>query len=224
MGKSLRLDNDLYRIIGVMPAGFHDPGRTTERRTPNFGRQAVLPRRLLPSGAQFAAHAGISRAPPTRSTIAAAQSRLDALVASLQKQFPADYPAQSAWKVTLVPLKESVVGGVRQSLILLLGAVTLVLLIGCVNVANLMLARASARGREMAVRQALGAARARLVQQLLTESLLLSLAGGIAGLAILFATRGFLLHIIPESVPRLNDISIRWSVMFFALLASAAAG
>ncbi len=79
-------------------------------------------------------------------TIAAAQGRLDALVASLQKQFPADYPAQDEWTVRLVPMKESLVGDVRQSLMLLLGAVGLVLLIGCVNVANLLLARASAEG------------------------------------------------------------------------------
>ncbi|MGB9029297.1 MAG: ADOP family duplicated permease, partial [Acidobacteriaceae bacterium] len=124
----------------------------------------------------------------------------------------------------LVPMKENVVGNVRQSLILLLGAVALVLLIGCVNVANLLLARASVRGREMAVRQALGAARKRLVRQLLTESLLLSLLGGVAGLAILFCMKGFLLGMIPESMPRLNDLSINWSVMLFALGASIAAG
>ena len=100
----------------------------------------------------------------------------------------------------------------------------LVLLISCVNVANLLLARASARGREIAVRQALGAQRTRLIRQLLTESLLLFLLGGIAGFAILFCARKFLLQFVPESLPHLNDISINWGVLAFAVAVSVAAG
>jgi predicted permease len=106
----------------------------------------------------------------------------------------------------------------------LLGAVGLVLLIGCVNVANLQLARASARGREMAIRQALGAPRSRLIRQLLTESLLLAFLGGIAGLAILLVAKPFLLRIVPESLPQLNAISINWTVLLFALVSSLVAG
>src|SRR4029077_15457166 len=157
-------------------------------------------------------------------TIAGAQIRLDALVASLQKHFPGDYPRQNAWTVRLLPLKERVIGNVRQPLVLLLGAVGLVLLIGCVNVANLLLARASTRGHEMALRHALGAAQARLTRQLLTESLLLSLFGGIAGLAILYVLKDFLLQLVPENFPHLNEISISWSVLLFALPASVVSG
>src|SRR5437870_4074303 len=226
LDRSIRLDTDLYRIVGVMPQGFDAPGRITEERnievwaaTSFYG----LPMSDHPPRSGRNLPTAVARLKPGL-TIAAAQSRLEALVAALQKEFPEDYPKPSAWTVRLLPLKERVVGNIRQSLILLLGAVGLVLLIGCVNVANLLLARASARGREMAIRQALGAARLRLTSQLLTESLFLSLLGGIAGLAILFCTKGFLLRFVPDSLPRLNDISISWSVLLFALGASVVAG
>ncbi|MGB9403814.1 MAG: ABC transporter permease [Candidatus Acidiferrales bacterium] len=225
LGKSLRLDNDLYRVIGVMPAGYHDPGRSADERNTEIWAASGFAAAPAPPPQRNTRilQAAIARIKPGL-TIAAAQSRLDALVSVLQKQFPLDYPLQNQWTVRLLPLKERVVGNVRQSLFLLLGAVGLVLLIGCVNIANLVLARASARGREMAVRQALGAARTRLIRQLLTESLFLSLLGGIAGLAILFCMKGFLLQIVPDSLPRLTEISISWSVLLFAFGASLVAG
>ncbi|HEY1499976.1 MAG TPA: ABC transporter permease [Acidobacteriaceae bacterium] len=225
LGKTLRLDNDVYFVIGVMPPDFHDQGRTTELRNTEIW-----------AGCGFSA---LPSPPPARSTrtlktaiarlqpglpLATAQARLDALVASLRKQFPADYPPESGYTVHLVPLGDTVVGDVRQPLLLLMGAVGLVLLIGCVNVANLLLARATARGREMAIRQALGAGRMQLIRQLLTESLLLSLLGGIAGLAVLFLTRKLLLEVIPSTLPRINTISINWTVLLFALGVSVLAG
>ena len=226
LDKSLRLDTDLYRIVGVMPAGFQNPGRLISERNieawvPTSFYGTPMPahpprnRRNLPTA--------IARLKPGL-TLATAQSRMDALVANLQKQYPGDYPLQNAWTVRLLPLKERVVGNLRQSLILLFCAVGLVLLIGCVNVANLLLARASARRREMAVRQALGASRKRLLAQLLTESLLLSCGGGIAGLTILTGTKQFLLRLVPASLPRVNEISINWGVLLFAFMATLLAG
>ena len=225
VGKALRLDNDVYHVVGVMPRGFRDLGSTSEERKTETWLAAGMAGLPFPPplrGTRLQSRA-VARLRPGLS-IAAAQEHLDALVASLKKQYPGDYPPQAAWTIRLIPLSESVVGSVRQSLILLFGAVALVLLIGCVNVANLLLARASARGREVAVRQALGATRTRLIRQFLTESLLLFLLGGIAGFAILFFARKFLLALIPENLPHLNDISINWGVLVFALAVSVTAG
>ncbi|MFC5863497.1 ADOP family duplicated permease [Acidicapsa dinghuensis] len=225
IGKALLLDNDLYHVVGVMPNGFRDLGSTNEEGNTEIWLAAGM--------------AGLPFPPPLRGTrlqdrvvarlkpglsIATAQRHLDVLVHSLKKQYPAEYPVQAAWTVRLSPLSETVVGSVRQSLILLLSAVGLVLLISCVNVANLLLARASGRGREIAVRQALGAQRTRLVRQLLTEILLLFLLGGIAGFTILFCTQRFLLRLVPESLPHLSDIAIGWGVLVFAVAVSVAAG
>jgi len=224
LGKTVRMDNDVYQVVGVMPPGFRDQGKTSEERNTEAwsaaGFAAVPFPPALRNSRFGTAFARLKPGLP----VASAQAHIDALVASLTKQYPADYPAQAAWKIRLIPLAETLVGNVRQSLILLFGAVGLVLLISCVNVANLLLARASARGREMAVRQALGAARTRLIRQLFTESLLLFVLGGITGFAVLFCARKFLLQFVPESLPRLNEISISWGVLAFAIVVSIAAG
>jgi predicted permease len=226
IGKTLRLDNDDYHVVGVMPRGFRDQGSTSDEQNVELwlgagfvGVPFDAPRR----GSRLRSRAVIARLKPGLS-IAAAQGHLNALVESLKEQYPAEYPSKAKWTVRLIPLSETVVGSVRQSLILLFGAVGLVLLISCVNVANLLLAKATLRGREIAVRQALGAQRMRLIRQFLAESLLLFLLGGIAGFVILFVARKFLLQLVPESLPHLNDISINWGVLAFALAVSAVAG
>jgi putative ABC transport system permease protein len=226
LGRVVQLDSDSYHVIGVMPPGFQAPGRTKEERStevwPAFGfvgapvtTWSQLRSNHFP-GAIARIKAGL--------TIADAQRRIDVLVASLRRQYPADYPPRSEWTIRLVPLKENIVGDVRQSLLFLLGAVGLVLLIGCVNVANLLLARASARGREMAVRQAIGGAPSRLTRQLLTESVLLSVLGGIVGVAILFVAKGYLVRLVPASLPQINEITISWSVLLVAFGISLVGG
>ncbi|HEY2376409.1 MAG TPA: ABC transporter permease [Gemmatimonadaceae bacterium] len=227
LGRVVQLDSDSYRIVGVMPPGFQAPAQTREeRRTevwPAFGfagaplnAATVQSRSSLFPGAVARLKQGL--------TIEDAQQRIDVLVRSLSRQFPGEYAPRSDWRVRLVPLQDNVVGDVRQPLLFLLGAVALVLLIGCANVANLLLARATTRGREMAVRQALGAAPAQLMRQLLTESVVLSVLGGVVGVAVVLATKTSLVRLIPDMVPRLNDIAVSWGVLLFAFTASLAAG
>ena len=115
-------------------------------------------------------------------TVPQAQAQLDAYISQLSPQFPTDYPAAAKWAVRLVPIKEDLVGPQRAELFILFGAVGFVLLIACVNIANLLLARSSGRRREIAIRLTMGASRARLARQLLTESTLLSAIAGVVAL------------------------------------------
>jgi predicted permease len=225
LDRVVQLDSDSYRVVGVMPPGFQAPGRTKEERStevwPAFGYAGAPLTTYQQRSTHFAG--AIARLKPGL-TIAEAQRRIDVLVAVLRRQYPVDYPPRSEWTIRLVPLKDNIVGDIRQSLLFLLGAVGLVLLIGCANVANLLLTRATARGREMAVRQALGGAPSRLTRQLLTESIVLSVLGGLAGIAVLLLAKGYLVRLVPESLPRLNEITISWGVLLFAFGISLIAG
>jgi putative ABC transport system permease protein len=150
----------------------------------------------------------------------AAQAELSAIGSVLARDYPKD---NAGWEVRVVPLADTVVRGVRTALLVLLGAVGLVFLIACANVANLLLVRAGARSREVAIRTALGAGRARLLRQFLTESLVLALAGGVLGVALAFAGVRGLRAWVPADLPRLNEIALDSRVLLFSLAASFAA-
>jgi predicted permease len=146
------------------------------------------------------------------------------MAAQLRNDFPADYPPQAKWTVEIQSLQETLVGKTRPMLLVLLGAVILIVFIVSLNIANLLLARASGRQQEMAVRSAMGASRGRLVRQMLIESMLLSLMGGVAGIATAVGTLGFILRFVPSNVPRLSEVRIDWVVLVFALLISILTG
>ncbi len=224
LGRTIRIDNDPLTIIGVLPRGFRHPGPTTSGDAEVFGAGGFSADPFPPPmrGTRILVH-GIGRLKPGL-TLAQAQSRLTAMAAQLRHDFPADYPAQAQWTIEIQPLQETLVGKVRPMLLVLLGAVILIAFIVSLNIANLLLARASGRQQEMAVRLALGASRGRMVRQMLTESMLLSLIGGAAGIATAVGTLGFILRFVPSNVPRLNEVRIDWVVLAFALLISILTG
>ena len=153
-----------------------------------------------------------------------AQAKVNGLVANLQTEFPKEYPAQAGWTVRLLSAHQQLVGNVQTILYVVLGAVGLVLLIGCVNLANLMLARSTGRRREMSIRIALGASRRRLIVQLLTESLLLSFVGGALSLVVIAVMLKGFVQFIPSDIPRLNEIEINVTVLAFVFLISTVTG
>jgi predicted permease len=223
LGRKMQLDNDPYTIVGVLPPGFRHPGSTVSTDievwiTAGF-RGAPFPKpvrslRFLPEAIGLL-KPGIG--------LEQAQSRLDAFAAQIRAEYATDYPAGSGWSIEAEPLQDSLVGNVRPMLLVLMGAVVLIVLLASVNVANLLLARASGRQREVAVRLALGASRARMIRQMLTESVILSLVSGVVGVLTAIAALHFV-PFLPVQIPRLAEVQVDWTVLSFALLVSLLAG
>jgi putative ABC transport system permease protein len=223
LGRKIQLDNDPYTIVGVLPPGFRHPGRAgatdIEVWTAVGFRADPFPKpdrglRVFPGAI------GLLK-PEIGPELA--QSRLEALAAQLRAEYSTNYPAGSDWSIEAEPLQESLVGNVRPMLLVLMGAVVLIILLASVNVANLLLARASGRQREMAVRLAMGASRARMIRQMLTESMILSLVSGLIGVLTAMAALYFV-QFLSVQVPRLAEVQVDWTVLSFALLVSLLAG
>jgi putative ABC transport system permease protein len=215
LGKSLAINGNDYTVIGILPADF------------SFYSQAEL---FLPLGAvddvtrrSRDLHSGfqaIGRLKPGV-TLAQASLEMENIALSLAREYP---NTNIGYSVTLYSMHEDVVGSIRSALLVLVGAVSFVLLIACANVANLLLARAAARQKEIAIRTALGASRMRIMRQLLTESVLLSMTGGALGLLLALWGTDALVAAIPDAIPRAEDIRLDAGVLAFTLAVSLVTG
>jgi putative ABC transport system permease protein len=224
LGRTLRIDDDSFRIVGVMPPSFRHPGRTLRGDVEMWAPAGYRSDPFPPPGRRGYFLAGsIARLKPGI-TVNDAQQRLNAFAKQTRAAYPTDYPASARWTPKIIPLHEDVVGNVRPALVMLLAAVGLVLLIGCANIAGLVLARASSRQRELAVRRALGSGRFRIARLLLTESIVLAIAGGALGLIVAFWGVDALLALMPSELPRINEVHIGVRVIAFTGLASIGTG
>ena len=226
VGRRLLLNGVSYEIVGVMPSSFSLRREVMPTLGVAADAEILLPLPLGPKAPQIRGREDyniLAKLKPGVS-VPQAQAEMDALTARLREQHPDVYPPNGGLTFGIVPLQDQVVGDVRASVIVLVGAVSFVLLIACANVASLLLSRALDRQKEVAVRAALGASRARILRQLLTESVLLAVAGGMLGLWLAYWSLEGIRVLGPASVPRLHEIAMDGSVLLFALLLSVASG
>jgi predicted permease len=221
IGRTLRLDEDEYAVVGVMPRSFRHPGASIANPV-DFWYPAgfrATPFQEPKRGDHF--NTVVARLKPGVS-LERAQSELRTIALALNAEHPEDYEQGGGWTVNALPLQATIVGDVRQTFRLLLGAVALVLLIACVNVASLQLARGAARSGEIALRAAMGADSSRILRLLLAESLLVSLAGGAVGLTLTYAGVSIVRALAPADLSGVADVGIDARVLLFTLVVSAA--
>lgn len=213
---TITLGGEPYRVLGVMPASFAFPATTVEAYVPfstipDHATPRIRPVRILEVVARLKPGVSIEQARAEMSVIT--------------RRLAAQYPDDAAWGgATLVPLQEAITGSVQNALFVLLGAVTFVLLMACVNVASLLLARAASRERELAIRVSVGATSGRLLRQLLTESAVLSLAGGLAGYAVALLGTRALVQLSAGQLPRSEEVRVDSTVFLFVLGVSLLSG
>jgi predicted permease len=226
LGRSIGINGQPYEIVGVLPASFSLPREVMPTLGGAQDAEIILP---LPLGAAAAGTRNredynlLGKLKPGV-TIEEAQAQMDTITARLRREHPEFYPPNGGLTFGIVPLAEQVVGPVRRTIAILLGAVACVLLVACANVANLLLAQGLARQKEMALRQALGASRLRIVRQVLAESLLIGAAGGVVGLLGTAASLHAIRQFGTGSVPRLASIDIDGRVLLFTVALSVLSG
>jgi predicted permease len=226
VGRTVALNGTNVSIVGVMPASFSLNKEVMPAVNGIENADILLP---LPMPDSARSNRGnedyniFAKLKPGISTTQA-QADMDLLAGRMKQQYPANYPATGGLTISVVPLLSQVVGEIRLALLVVFGAVGFVLLIACVNVANLLLARASIRRKEIAIRTAVGAGMRRLIGQMLTESVMLAVAGGVVGLVLAFLSVAALRRFGPANIPRLQEISVDFRVIAFTFLVSLLTG